>query len=81
MAMKSKFGLKDSVRKIGESKIGVVEEIRPADSPGEETKYFVEFDRDFSTRRYIDESSLELLAKAEGPVGEPGLVPDRPLMD
>ncbi|MGD0128272.1 MAG: hypothetical protein ABSF46_23160 [Terriglobia bacterium] len=81
MGIKTKFDLKDSVEEIGGNKIGIIEAISIPDKPGEEIAYSVEFDGDFSTRRFIKESNLKLRPKAKVPQDEIALVPDRPLMD
>lgn len=54
---KYKFQLRDRVRRIGQRKVGTVEEIR--EIPGDETLCWVQFGTDFASRVWAKESELE----------------------
>ena len=53
----SKFGLRDSVRRIGHQEVRTVEEIR--ENPAAETQYSIQLGRDFATRVWAKESELQ----------------------
>jgi len=73
------LGLRDKVRiKNGGPEIWTVEQIMDL---GTGKKYLVEFGCDSSTRQWKEESELEPLEKAINPVGSPGFVPERGIMD